>query len=346
MTEKNYTVAQIAKLLGAEFVGEGKHIITSIAPIDSAQKNDITFLSDSKYQSQLSTTLAGCVLLSEASKKLLQTNGIILSDPYLGFAKVAQLLDTTPIPKAEIHPSAVVHKNTKLGNHISIGANSVIEENVILGDNVIIGANTVIGQNTLIDSDTRIFSNVSLYHNVRIGKNCVIQSGAVIGSDGFGYANEKGVWIRIPQMGGVIIGDEVDIGANVCIDRGALNDTIIGKGVKIDNLCHIAHNVQVGEHTAMAGFTGIAGSATIGKNCTFSGRSSILGHLSIADGTHVTACSLINRSNKEAGVFSSGTGMQDNKSWRKSVARFRQLDDMAKQLKHLEREFQKLQQES
>ena len=343
MAAKLYTVEQIAQLLNAEFIGEGDRQIAAVAPIDSATELDITFLSDLKYKSSLNTTQAGCVLVSSALKDSLSRTAILLDDPYLGFAKVAQLLDSTPAPAKGIHDSVCLGENVTLGKNVSIAAGCVIDDEVVIEDNVIIGANTTIGKSSSIAKDTRVFSNVAIYHGVQIGENCVIQAGAVIGSDGFGYANEKGIWVRIPQTGGVKIGRDVDIGANACIDRGALNDTLIGNGVKIDNLCHIAHNVVIGDHSAMAGFTGIAGSSILGKHVTLSGRSSILGHLSIADGTHVTACSLINRSNKEAGVFSSGTGMQDNKTWRKNVARFRQLDDMAKQLKQLQRDFKKLQ---
>lgn len=346
MVAKLYSVEQIAQLLNAEFIGEGNRQVSAVAPIDTASATEITFLSDLKYKSSLNTTAAGCVLVSKSITDYQDKTVILLDDPYLGFAKVAQLLDSTPIPPKTIHASAVIGENVTLGANISIGAGCVIEDNVVIEEGVIVGANTTIGCTSRIARNTRIFSNVAIYHDVHIGENCVIQAGAVIGADGFGYANEKGIWVRIPQTGGVKIGDDVDIGANACIDRGALKDTIIGNGVKIDNLCHIAHNVVIGDHSAMAGFTGIAGSSVLGKHVTLSGRSSILGHLSIADGTHVTACSLINRSNKEAGVFSSGTGMQDNKTWRKNVARFRQLDDMAKQLKQLQREFNKLQSES
>ncbi len=338
-----YSVAELARLLGAEFIGDAEHKITGIASLDKAKKNEISFLSNPKFKSQLDTTLAGCVLLSKDHVGKVKNNAIFLTDPYLGFARVAQLLDSTPLPDIEIHPTAVVSPTAKIGRNVALGAGCVIERNVEIDDNVIVGANAVVGEGAKIGAHTRLWANVTVYHHVSIGKYCIIQSGAIIGSDGFGYANDKGEWVRIPQTGIVEIGDHVDIGANACIDRGALNNTIIGDGVKIDNLCHIAHNVVVGEHTAMAGFTGIAGSSTVGKYCTFSGRSSILGHLSIADKTHVTACSLINRSNKEPGVFSSGTGMQENKAWRKNVARFRQLDDMAKQLKKLEKEIKLLQ---
>ncbi|MGX5201312.1 UDP-3-O-(3-hydroxymyristoyl)glucosamine N-acyltransferase [Aliikangiella sp. IMCC44632] len=345
MNSKVYTIAQIAQLLEAEIVGDSEHTINGIASLESAGPNEISFLSSAKFKQQLNTTLAGCVLLSADTAKEFKGNAIIVKDPYLGFAKVAQLLDNTPVPVKTIHSSAQIATGASIGSNVSIGAGVYIDHGVVIEDNVIIGANVSIGEATKLGKGTRIYPNVSIYHGVEIGENCIIQSGAVIGADGFGYANEKGCWVRIPQTGKVIIGNDVDIGANACIDRGALNNTVIGNGVKIDNLCHIAHNVEIGEHTAMAGFTGIAGSSKIGKYCTFSGRSSILGHLTIADKTHVTACSLINRSNREPGVFSSGTGMQDNKTWRKNVARFRQLDDMAKQLKQLQKALSQLERE-
>ncbi|MET1254721.1 UDP-3-O-(3-hydroxymyristoyl)glucosamine N-acyltransferase [Aliikangiella maris] len=338
MTAKVFTVAQIARLLDADFVGDGDYQIITLAPLDEAGEHDISFLSNPKLKEQLNTTQAGCVLLSHDVREHTLKNAIYVKDPYLGFAKVAQELDTTPKPLPGIAESAIINKNVTIEAGVSIGAGVVIEEGVFIGADSIIEANCVIGRQAKVGQKCRLYANVTVYHQVEIGDGCILQSGAIIGSDGFGYANEKGTWIRIPQTGRVILGKDVDVGANACIDRGALKDTIIGDGVKIDNLCHIAHNVVIGEHTAMAGFTGIAGSATIGHHCTFSGRSSILGHLSIAPGTHVTACSLINRSNKEPGVFSSGTGMQDNKTWRKNVARFRQLDEMAKQLKKLEKE--------
>jgi len=343
LQSKNYSVAEIAKLLDAEFVGDGSHLITGIASLDKAEESDISFLNNSKFKSQLNTTQAGCVLLSEESKSLVLTNAIVLPDPYLGFARVAQLLDSTPIPEANIHKSAQISTTSKLGSNVSIAAGVVVEDNCIIGNNVIIGANTVISQGSEIGDNTRIFTNVSVYHYTSIGNSCLIHAGAVIGSDGFGFANDKGEWVKIPQTGKVVIGDNVEVGANACIDRGALNNTIIGSGVKLDNFCHIAHNVELGSHVAMAAYAGVAGSSVVGDYSTFSGRTTILGHLNIAARTHVTACSLINRSNKEPGVFSSGTGMQDNKSWRKSVARFRQLDDMAKQIKALEKQLKLVQ---
>lgn len=338
-----YTVEQLAQLLDAEYIGSGGHVITGLASLERAKNDEVAFLSDLKYKSQLHITGAGCVLLGNAPPHgSVKTNVILVEDPYLAYAKTAKLFDTKSTPDKGVHASATLGKNVVIADDVSVAAGCVIGDGVVIEGGVIIGANCTIGDSVKIGVNTRVYPNVSIYHEVEIGKNCIIQSGAVLGSDGFGYANDKGIWVRIPQNGRVKIGSDVDIGANTCIDRGALNDTLVGDGVKIDNLCHIAHNVEIGGHTAMAGFTGIAGSAKVGKFCTFSGRASILGHLTIADGTHVTACSLINRSNKEAGVFSSGTGMQENKSWRKNVARFRQLDDIAKNLKKLQKEFEKM----
>ncbi len=336
------TVKDIAKLLKAEYVGDGSKVITSINSLELADDEQISFLADSKFRSALNTTQAGCVLLSEQDATHYSGCHIIVKDPYLSYAKTAQLLDTTPIPKPEISSKATISKSATIGNNVSIATGCVIDDNVIISDNVVLGANIWVGENSYIGKATRIFSNVSIYHNVKIGESCLIHAGAVIGSDGFGFANEKGDWVKIPQIGGVEIGDNVEIGANACIDRGALKNTKIANGVKLDNFCHIAHNVEIGKNVAMAAYAGIAGSTTVGEYSTFSGRSTILGHLDIAPGTHVTACSVINKSNKEPGVFSSGTGMQDNKSWRKNVARFRQLDDMAKQIKALEKRLKSL----
>ncbi|MDH5432457.1 MAG: UDP-3-O-(3-hydroxymyristoyl)glucosamine N-acyltransferase [Gammaproteobacteria bacterium] len=341
--QTSFSVAELAKELGAEYVGDGEKRLTSISTLEKAVQDQVTFLNNPKYRAQLGTTQAGCVLLSEEFKKDCPTNCIILSDPYLGFAKVAQLMDTTPIPEVGIHPDAIIDSDVKIGKGVSVAAGCVLQPGCIIEDNVILEPNVVVGINSRVGKGSRLFANVVVYHNVSIGQYCIIHAGAVIGSDGFGFANDKGRWVKIPQTGGVKIGDNVEIGANACIDRGALEDTIIGHGVKLDNLCHIAHNVELGENVAMAAYSAVAGSTKVGDGCTFGGRATILGHLNIAAGSHVTATSLINRSINESGAYSSGTGMQDNKSWRKSVARFRQLDEMAKQIKQLEKQLKQLQ---
>jgi UDP-3-O-[3-hydroxymyristoyl] glucosamine N-acyltransferase len=342
LTQQILTVREIAKIVDGELEGEGDIKITSVAPLDKALAHQISFLSNPKFQKQLDTTQSGCVLLSDRSKKQLDFPVIYCNDPYLAFALVSQALDTTPLPADGISQQATIEASATIGRNVGLAPGVYIGKHCEIGANVSIGANSTIGENCKIAHGTVIYPNVSIYHDVEIGRNCVIQSGTVIGSDGFGYANRAGEWVKIAQTGGVRIADNVEIGANATIDRGALEDTVIAQGVKIDNLCHIAHNVEIGENTAMAAFTGVAGSTVIGKGCTFSGRSSIIGHLNIAPGTHLTAGTLISKSNSTAAVYSSGTGAQENKLWRKNVARFKQLDEMAKKIRQLEQQVKEL----
>lgn len=342
MTEKLLTVSEIAKIVDGELEGDGTRSIVSVAPLDRALDHQISFLSNPKFKQQLDTTQSGCVLLSVQSKNTYDFPVIYCKDPYLAFATISQALDLSPKLADSISEKASVDPSTKIAISACLAPGVVIGKNCIIEDEVSIGANTSIADNTVLGKGTKIYPNVSIYHNVTIGKNCIIQSGTVIGSDGFGYANNSGEWVKIIQSGGVRIGDQVEIGANSTIDRGALDDTVISDGVKIDNLCHIAHNVELGENVAMAAYTGVAGSTVIGKGCTFSGRSSIIGHLNIAPGTHLTAGTMVNKSNTKPAIFSSGTGAQENKLWRKNVARFKQLDEMAKKIRLLEQQIKVL----
>lgn len=334
-----YTLDKIADHIGAKVQGGGELEISSVATLESATKNQLSFLANSKYRSQLESTQAGAVLLSEADAENYSGNALILSDPYVGFARVAQLLDTTPAAAEAIDTSAVIDSSANIGNGVVIGPNAVIGKNVILGDNVQVGAGTVVGQDSIVGSGTRLWANVTLYHDVHLGQDCIIHSGAVIGSDGFGYANERGQWIKIPQTGGVRIGDRVEIGASTTIDRGALGHTEIHDGVIIDNQVQIAHNDVIGANTAIAGGTTIAGSVTIGKYCIIGGGCGVSGHLSIADGTQVTGGTNITSIIREKGVYSSATVATDNKLWRKNTVRLRQLDDLFKRVKSLEKHF-------
>ena len=353
MNNSGLTIAEIAEVVDGQIIGEKQDRVITTASLDKANQNEVSFLNNSAYAHQLDTTNAGCVLLSAtyekshwdiiAKQKDKPASWVLCRDPYLAFAKISQILDTTPLLSENINQTASIHPTARIGKNVQIGSGVVVCANTQIADNVSLGCNSFVGPDCSIDEGTILSPNVTIYHGVKIGKNCLFHSGVVIGSDGFGFANDQGLWIKIPQTGGVIIGNSVEIGANSCVDRGALNNTLISDGVKIDNLCHIAHNVEIGENSAMAAYSGVAGSTKIGRSCTLSGRSSIIGHLNIAEGTHITACTLVNRSNDKPGVFSSGTGMQENKIWRKNVARFKQLDSMAKKLRELEKKLKEIQ---
>ncbi|MCX8600321.1 MULTISPECIES: UDP-3-O-(3-hydroxymyristoyl)glucosamine N-acyltransferase [unclassified Gilliamella] len=332
-----FRLEQLAKQLDATLHGDGNLTITGIASMKSAAPGQITFLSDKKLQNQLSQCNASAVVMTEDSLNHWHGAALVVKNPYLTYAKLAQLLDTTPKPAEDIAVSAVIDSTAKLGRNVSIGANAVIESGVVLGDNCIIGAGCFIGKNTVIGANTKLWANVTVYHNCVIGDNCLIQSSTVIGADGFGYANDKGKWIKIPQLGRVVIGNDVEIGASTTIDRGALDDTIIGNGVIIDNQCQIAHNDIIGDHTAVAGGVIMAGSLTIGRHCLIGGASVINGHMEICDQVTVTGMGMVMRPITEPGVYSSGIPLQENKVWRKTASLVLHIDQMNKRLKALEK---------
>ena len=332
-----FRLKQLAEQLGATLYGDGELIITGVASMKSAKQGQITFLSDKKFENNLSTCGATAVVITEDSLKYWNGAALVAKDPYLCYAKLAQILDTTPLPAEDIADSAIIATTAQLGKNVSIGPNAVIESGAILGDNCCIGAGCFIGKNTTIGVGTKIWSNVSIYHNCIIGENCLIQSGTVIGADGFGYANDKGKWIKIPQLGRVVIGNNVEIGASTTIDRGALDDTVIGNGVIIDNQCQIAHNDVIGDHTAVAGGVIMAGSLKIGRHCLIGGASVINGHMEICDQVTVTGMGMVMRPITEPGVYSSGIPLQQNKVWRKTASLVLHIDEMNKRLKALEK---------
>ncbi|WOT04233.1 UDP-3-O-(3-hydroxymyristoyl)glucosamine N-acyltransferase [Shewanella youngdeokensis] len=333
----SYTLKVLAEHLKADVQGDDSVEITAVGTLNSASPGQITFLANSKYRSQLESTMASAVLMTPADSEGFSGNAIVLKDPYVGFARIAQLLDTTPAAAMAIHPSAQIASSAMLGEGVAIGANAVISDNVIIGNNVQIGAGCVVGQDSVIGSNCLLWANVTLYHNVHMGQDCIIHSGAILGSDGFGYANERGQWIKIPQTGGVRIGDRVEIGAGTTIDRGAIDHTEIHDGVILDNQVQIAHNVVVGVNTAIAGCSVVAGSVTIGQHCIIGGNSAISGHLNICDGVHITGSTNITSEVREPGVYSSATVAMDNKVWRKNTVRFRQLDSLFQRVKTLEK---------
>jgi UDP-3-O-[3-hydroxymyristoyl] glucosamine N-acyltransferase len=334
------TLAELAAVTGGDLYGDGETVINAVAAMDKAGEGDITFLSNPKYRKHLSECRASAVMVKEAERELCSANVLVVSDPYLAYARVAQALDTTPAPAESVHPSAVIADDVSLGGNVAIGANAVIESGVTLGDNVSVGPGCFIGKEAVIGAGTRLWANVSVYHSVQIGQACLIQANTVIGSDGFGYANDKGEWVKIPQVGTVRIGNRVEIGAGTTIDRGALDDTIIEDNVIIDNQMQIAHNVHIGYGTAMAGGTIVAGSTKIGKYCIIGGGSVINGHIEIADGVTITGMGMVMRGIDEKGMYSSGIPLQPNKEWRKTATRVHRIDEMNKRLKAVEKKLE------
>lgn len=331
------TLAELATITGGELHGNGELTVSTVAAMDKAGEGQIAFLTNAKYRKHLEQCKATAVLIKSNELECCQTNAIVVADPYLAFALVAQALDTTPEPAERIEASAFVASDAVIGEGVCIGHNTVIESGVVLGNNVVIGAGCFIGKNAKIGSNTKMWANISIYHDVEIGESCLIQSNTVIGSDGFGYANNRGEWVKIPQLGSVMIGNRVEIGACTTIDRGAIDDTVIEDNVIIDNHIQIAHNVHVGYGTAMAGCTTVAGSVNIGKYCIIGGASVLNGHIDIADGVTITGMGMVMRSITEKGIYSSGIPLQSNKEWRKTAARTLKIDDMHKRLKALEK---------
>ncbi|QRG83580.1 UDP-3-O-(3-hydroxymyristoyl)glucosamine N-acyltransferase [Vibrio diabolicus] len=337
---KTLTLAELATITGGELFGDESLVVSRVAPMDKAQEGDVTFLSNPKYAKHLSECQATVVMVKAEHKEQCVGNALVVSDPYVAFARVVQAMDTTPKPADDIAPSAVIAVDVKMGENVTVGANAVIETGVELGDNVSVGAGCFIGKNAKLGNNTKLWANVTIYHEVSLGDDCLVQSGTVIGSDGFGYANDKGEWIKIPQLGSVRIGNRVEIGACTTIDRGALEDTIIEDNVILDNQLQIAHNVQIGYGTVMPGGTIVAGSTKIGKYCQIGGASVLNGHITIADGVAITGMGMVMRSIEEKGLYSSGIPLQTNREWRKTATRVHRIDEMNKRLKAVEKQLE------
>lgn len=333
-----FTLQQLAEAIGAEVQGDGAMTITGVATLASAQPGQIAFLANEKYRSQVEQTAASAIIVAPDVNVPEHLSALRMRNPYAGFARVAQLLDTTPAAAAVgIHPSAQIAADVVLGNNVAIAANVVIEAGAVVGDNVQIGAGCYIGAETKIGAGTKLWSNVTVYHRCIIGADCLLHSGAVIGADGFGWANDSGKWVKIPQLGRVIIGDRVEIGASTTVDRGALDDTVISNGCIIDNQCQIAHNVFIDEDTALAGCTVLAGSCRIGKRCMIGGASAINGHIEICDDVQIMGFAMVIKGITEPGVYASGIPAAPHREWLKNGARYRQLDQLFQRVKTLEK---------
>jgi UDP-3-O-[3-hydroxymyristoyl] glucosamine N-acyltransferase len=330
------SLGDLAAQIGATCDGDLSLIINRISTLELAGPGDVSFFSNRRYKSQLGNTAAAAVILAAKDADLCAVSTLVVDNPYLGYMRAATVLSPPVVHNSGVHRSALVDDTASVHATAWIGPNVVIEANVLIGANTHIGPNCIVGRASRVGENCRLVANVTLCHAVAIGDRACIHPGVVIGADGFGIANDGGVWHKVPQLGAVRIGNDVEVGANTSIDRGALDDTVIANGVKLDNQVQVAHNVHIGEHTAIAGCVGIAGSTHIGARCTIGGAVAIGGHLEIVDDVHVTGASVVASSIKEAGLYSSGMMVQDNRSWRRTHARIRQLDDMWKKLRGLE----------
>ncbi len=332
MTPPSFTSGELADRFGLELRGDAGLDIEGVATLARAEPGQLAFLANSRYRGQLGDSRASLVVVRAEDADAAPGAVLIAKDPYTAFAKMAALFERRQAREPGIHPNAVIDPTARIapgahvGPFVTVGARSVIGEGSVLGPGCIIGEDCVVGDGC------ELIARVTLVTRVRLGRRVLVHPGAVIGADGFGLAMDSGHWIKVPQLGGVVIGDDCEIGANTTIDRGALDDTVLEEDVRLDNQIQIGHNVRIGAHTAMAGCSAAAGSARIGRYCLIGGAAGVLGHLEICDRVVVTAMSLVTSSITEPGEYSSGTPLTDNRTWRKNAARFKQLDALARRV--------------
>ncbi len=331
------TVAEISVRYGCTVQGDPDAVVERVATLEGAGPGCLSFLANPKYRRHLAGTRASAVLMAPADAENCKVTALLHDNPYAIYARVAAELCPPPVAAPGVHQTASVHPEAQVAGSAHVGPGAVVEQGARLGESVVIGPGAVIGEGAVVGAGTRILANVTVCHGVTIGERCLVHPGTVIGADGFGIAREPEGWIKVPQLGSVTIGDDVEIGACTSIDRGAIDDTVIEDGVKLDNQIQVAHNVRIGAHTVIAACTGISGSTRIGRRCMIAGAVGFVGHLEIADDVVVTGQTMVNRSIAEAGVFSSALPMDEARRWRRNSARFRQLDDMAKRLRKLEK---------
>jgi len=328
----------LAAALEVKLQGDPEHSISALAPIDRANSDELSFVVSPRYAAALKTSKAGAVIVPESMSSQAPGNCLISDNPYASYAQASWLLTPEAPKPAQVHTSACVDPSAQVAASVHVGPGVVIGAGCTIGEDVIIGANCCIGSHVHLGRGCRLFPNVTLYDKVQMGADCRIQSGAVIGSEGFGYARTAAGWQQIQQTGGVRIGERVQVGANTTIDCGAIDPTLIADGVILDNQIQIAHNVQIGENTAIAGCTGIAGSTRIGRNCQIGGACNIVGHISIADGVIVNAASLVSRSIEAGGRYGSGMPLQPEQAWRRSFVTLGKLDELVRRIRRLERQ--------
>lgn len=339
----SFTLAELATFCGAELRGEGDCRIHGVETLESATAGQISFFNNAKYRKFLKDTKASAVILRPADVADYSGNALLSDNPYLAWARVTRCFAPNKNREQGVHVSAIVAEDASIAPEAAVAAGAVIGAESVVEANAFVGPNCVLGKNVFLGEGSQLLASVVLMDGVSIGKNCIVHPGAIIGSDGFGLANDEGRWEKVAQLGSVLIGDNVEIGANTTIDRGAIHDTVIHDGVKLDNQIQVAHNVEIGENTAIAACTGISGSTRIGSGCTLAGGVGVVGHIDLADGVHVSGASVVSRSLREPGVYTGGVLAMPHKVWQKNIARIKQLDSMARRLKILEKSLIELQ---
>ena len=342
MDRTAYRLADIAARFGGQVMGDADTRVRQIGTLEKACEGQIAFLANAKYRKQLEGSKASAVILSKADAEATVLPRIVCDNPYTYFAKLSAFLNPLPECVAGIHESAVIGQGTQISPQAHIGPQVTVADGAIIGAGTVVMAGCSIGEGAVLGENTWLYPNVTVYHDCIIGSHVIVHSGAVIGADGFGIAMDEGRWLKIPQIGRVVIGDHVEVGANTTIDRGALDDTVIEEGVKLDNQIQVAHNVHIGAHTAIAGCVGIAGSATIGKYCRIGGSAGILGHLQIADNVEIASFTLIGKSITEPGSYAGIYPFSRNDEWRNNAVHLRHLGDLVKRVKALEKEIELL----
>lgn len=335
--KSTYSLSELSTRFGLGLTGDGETLIDGVSTLDSAGPTDVTFLANPAYRKQLPQTRAGAVILRAQDATECPTHCLVAADPYVAYARLAALFDPRPAPVSGIHPTAVIATSASLGENVSIGPNAVVGDHCEIADGCTIGPGTVLSAECRIGENCLLFANVTLGHGVSLGKRVTVHPGAVIGADGFGIAFAGDHWEKVPQLGSVVVGDDCEVGANTCIDRGAVGDTVLEDDVRIDNLCQIGHNVHIGAHTAIAGSSGIAGSTSIGRNCLLGGGVGVSGHLQIADRVSIHGGSEVFQSILETGTSWSGNlPSMPAKVWNRNLARLRKLDELARKVRAVE----------
>jgi len=332
-----YTLGELAKQLDLVLTGNARTPVSGLASLTEAGPDELSFLSSEVHLPRLSSTRAAAVILHPEHAVDCPVNKLLAEDPYLAFARASRLFDRAPVGASGVHPGAWVAADASVHPQAAVGAGAVVEAGAVVAERAVLGAGVYLGHDAHVGADSRLYANAVVYHNVRIGKRCRVHAQAVLGADGFGFARGPGGWEKIHQLGGLRIGDDVEIGAGTTIDRGTLEDTVIEDGVIIDNLVQVAHNCRIGRGTAIAGCSGIAGSSIIGADCTLAGGTGVVGHIEICDNVHITGMTMVTRSITEPGSYSSGTPMTATREWKRSAVRFSQLDEMHRRLVSLER---------